>query len=159
MVRRKLLKQFEEYNSKDLYIYWKDQYRIKHGSDYASRIYFGKEVSLFKYLLEKHDIFTVLLAICHGVQNGEKTVQFFVKNADRYIYNSDHPDIDFFVRSYGRDREHNMLLQLKLLEANWFHNSEYRILQARIVDNLREWIEELKDDKTDKPKVVEGAAQ
>lgn len=161
MVRRKLAKQIEEYTSKDLHRFWEEKFKVKHKSDYFVRSFIGKELSSLKSLLDNYDVFTIMLAMIVAIEEGSKDICFFAKDFKRFAPNSSHPDIDFFVKEYGSEKQRQLLMELRLEDSKWFPTSNDLIQKRSLEEILRNWYRGIVDEtnSTRKLKSEESTTQ
>lgn len=134
-------KTYDKYTSKDLFNYWSEVYKIKHGVSYSHREFGGTELSRLKEALETHGVYAVLLAIKKGIKDGQRSIRFFCENINRYIVDTNYAKYLFLIKTCGSLELKALLVELGVLETKWSQNNRSKKRLAEIVQKFDDWCE------------------
>jgi hypothetical protein len=128
----------ENYTSRELLTYWKEEFSKHNSKDYASLRFGGLDLSDFKDLLNRYDVFQILLAIIEGARQGT-IISEFHDNFKDYDADSPNPRIEWLVRTKGTGRQKQLWARYEMHAQKWFpKGSDLRIANTAMAE-LEEW--------------------
>ena len=128
----------ENYTSKDLLSYWNSQYLKHQGTSYTSLRWGGLDLQEFKSLLQKYDVYAVLISIGEATKSGTIIGEFYSNFGD-YNPQSAHPKLEWLVKDRGNKRHKILWSEYEEVSARWFPSSSDRKRILEIEEELKEW--------------------
>ena len=137
---KKQQKLFSKWTARDILNYWYEIYSKHNNESYSHGDFIGKELKIFRELLDSHDVYSILLAIEKGIQNGETLIKYFNINIDKYAPETIYSKYFFIIDKFGPVELREKLLSLSTYETQWIPSATTNQKISDLVKLFDEWI-------------------
>jgi hypothetical protein len=121
--------------------FWYEVYsKIHPDRDFSHKEFLGLELQRFKELQSRYDNFTILLAIDKGLREGEDSIQYFSINIEKYLPSTNYPKHIFLINKHGNDEEKVKIIDLMVLESNWYPSAHTNIKIKNVINEFEEYL-------------------
>ena len=90
----------DNFSSRDLLKYWSDKVSEVQSAPYVQLRWVGLDLKDLKIVLDRHDIYTILLAMDKAVKSGT-IISEFSKHFSDYDVQSPHPKLQWRIKNKG----------------------------------------------------------
>ena len=128
----------DNFSSRDLLKYWSDKVSEVQSAPYVQLRWVGLDLKDLKIVLDRHDIYTILLAMDKAVKSGT-IISEFSKHFSDYDVQSPHPKLQWRIKNKGNKRHKKIWEEYQLISSRWFPSSSDRKRLLEIEEELKEW--------------------